>query len=104
MYDFNLDGKPDRISRKIIIQNYENSGLKMINIEAFIHSLKSSWIKRLTGKQNQWKTAYNIELNRYGGELLFKCNLSKNDAKNIPTKYTFLKQVVMSWCKIKLQK
>ncbi len=72
----------------------------MINIHSFLHSLKSSWIKRLKGTQNQWKTAYNVELNKYGGDLIFKCNLSKNDANNIITKYTFLKQIVMSWCKI----
>ncbi len=47
MYDFLWNGKPDKISRKLIIQTYENGGLKMIDIKSFINTLKASWITRL---------------------------------------------------------
>ncbi len=77
MFTFLWDGKPDKISRNTIIQAYENCGLKMINIHAFITSLKCSWIKRLKGTQHQLKRVYNEELNKHGGEILFKSNLNQ---------------------------
>lgn len=100
MYDFLWDGKPDKISRKTIIQKYENFGLKMINVQSFIHALKISWIKRLKGAQNQWKHAYNKELNKHGGDLMFKCNLKHDDTKHIVKKYRFLNEILISWCKV----
>ncbi len=100
MYNFLWDGKPDKIARKTIIQNYENCGLKMINIHAFINSLKCSWIKRLKGNQNQLKKAYNKELSKYGGDILFKSNLNSNDTKHLVKQYSFLNNMLTSWCKI----
>ena len=47
LYDFLRDSKPDKIARNIIIQDYPNGGLKMIDIECFVNSLKASWVKRL---------------------------------------------------------
>ena len=60
MYNFLWDGKPDKISRKTIIQNYENNGLKMIDIDIFIKSIKAGWVKRLTNTSNNgdWKHIY----------------------------------------------
>ena len=44
MFDFLSDDKPDKISRKTIIQDYENSGLKMIDLNIFITSIKAGWV------------------------------------------------------------
>ena len=41
MFDFLWDNKPDKINRKTIIQNYENRGLKMIDLNLFIESIKA---------------------------------------------------------------
>ena len=46
IYDFLWDGKPDKISRKQICKEYLEGGLKMIDINKFIKSLKSTWIRR----------------------------------------------------------
>ncbi len=100
MYDFLWNGKPDKISRKLIIQTYENGGLKMIDIKSFINTLKASWITRLKGTKNQLKNAYNEELNKYGGDLVYKSNLNSNDAKHILIKYKFLNEIICSWCDI----
>lgn len=100
LFDFLWDGKPDKVSRKTIIQNYEHYGLKMINIHAFINSLKCSWIKRLKGKPNHLKNAYNHELQKYGGDIIFKSNLNIKDAHIITNKFIFLNQIINSWCKV----
>ena len=42
MFNFIWDGKPDKIKRGTLIQDYEQGGLKMIDIENFILSLRVS--------------------------------------------------------------
>ena len=46
-YKFIWKGKPDKISRKQIVCNYENGGLKMIDVGHFSRALKLSWIRRI---------------------------------------------------------
>ena len=69
MFEFLWEGKPDKIKRKTIIQNIENGGLKMIDIEFFINSLKASWVKKLTDNSNKgdWKFIYMSFLEKHGG-------------------------------------
>ena len=40
MYEFIWDGKPEKIKRDTLTKKYEYGGLKMIDIETFIESLK----------------------------------------------------------------
>ena len=47
MYDFLWDSKPAKIKREIHTMDYEKGGLKMIDLEIFIKSLKICWIKRM---------------------------------------------------------
>ena len=60
MFDFLWDDKPDKINRKTIIQNYENGGLKMIDLKLFIKSIKAGWVKRIIDRNNKgdWKYIY----------------------------------------------
>ena len=46
-YNFVWKGKPDKISRKQLIQPYSEGGAKMINIHLHAESLKISWIRRV---------------------------------------------------------
>ena len=45
----------------------------MIDIETFIWSLKAGWVKRLAHTDNNklLKTVYEIDLNQFGGDILF---------------------------------
>jgi len=52
MYSYLWDGKPDKIKRDIIIQDYKNGGLKMIDIESTIARLKSTWVHRIIYNSN----------------------------------------------------
>ena len=46
-HTFIWDGNPDKISRKVLIEDYSAGGLKMTDIEVFDKSLKATWINRI---------------------------------------------------------
>ena len=73
MFKFIWDGKPDKIKRNLIIQDYAKGGLKMVDIYSYINSLKTKWIKRIIDNNNtgNWKELYNKELETLGGQLVF---------------------------------
>ena len=53
-YTFIWDGNPDKISRRVLIEDYSASGLKMTAIEVFDKALKAIWINRiLHGKKEE---------------------------------------------------
>ena len=55
-FNFLWDGKGDKIKRDIMISDYENGGLKMIDIKLFNSALKSGWIKtKNLGQRKPWK-------------------------------------------------
>jgi hypothetical protein len=98
MFQFLWDHKPDKISRNTIIQNYEDGGLKMIDIESSLNSLKVSWVKRLLyGKDAKWKHLYLNELTKHGGMLIFKCNIESKDVKALNIKLNFLENIIYAW-------
>ena len=56
-YKFLWDGKPDNIKRNVIINNYEEEGLKLPHIQSFCKTLKMSWLQKLLDPMNMspWK-------------------------------------------------
>ena len=93
MFNFLWDGKQDKISRKTIIQDYENNGLKMIDIDIYI---KASNVKRITNETNKgdWKHIYNKQLQKVGGELIFESNINIKDINRIEVKSSFLSEIL----------
>ena len=51
-YNFLWNGKGDKIKRNIMISDYSEGGLKMIDIASFYRSLKATWIKKFLDKEN----------------------------------------------------
>ncbi len=43
--DFIWDGKPSRIAYDVLIQSVGNGGLKLMDIETKVKSLKAVWVK-----------------------------------------------------------
>ena len=37
----------DKVTRNEMIQNYENGGTRMVDLQSYIHALKATWIRRL---------------------------------------------------------
>ena len=100
MYDFLWDSKPAKIKREILTMDYEKGGLKMIDMETFIKSLKICWIKRMIESEDNriLKNIYLSKLKPFGGKLLFECNFSENDIHRF-TQNNFLKDSLAAWCK-----
>ena len=78
----------------------------MLDINLFINSLKCSWIKRLFDNNNhgQWKTFYLQKINKYGGKLLFDCNLNENSILKMFPENNFLQEIVIAWANILSEK
>jgi uncharacterized membrane protein YvlD (DUF360 family) len=58
LYSFIWNSPVCRVKKEILQNNYDNGGLKMINLNAFILSLKSNWIRRLFQKDNKWQNMF----------------------------------------------
>ena len=54
-YLFLWNGKNDKIKRDIMINNYPDGGLKMIDIHSFNKALKATWIKKYLDTENHGK-------------------------------------------------
>ena len=44
-YSYIWNNGPDKIKRSLIEQNYDRGGLRMVNVEKFILSLKLTWMR-----------------------------------------------------------
>ena len=53
-FSFLWGGKRDPIKRAKVIQNVESGGLNMIDIQAFVRSMKLTWLKRLMTSNAEW--------------------------------------------------
>jgi len=77
----------DKVKRKVIIADYDNGGLKMINLESTIQTQRIMWIKRyLEGYSHPWKTYLKNHINKLGGESILFGGVDIVD-NNIPTFY-----------------
>ena len=65
IFKFIWGSKPDQVIRPVLMQGYENGGLRLINVDYFIEDLKAGWIRRIFDKQNKglWKEYYLEKLN-----------------------------------------
>ena len=98
MFQFLWDNKPDKISREKNIQDYGHGGLKMLEIDKFIKSLKCSWVKRIKLQtDSKWVQLYETMLNKYGKQFLFKSNLNSQDMERLEIKSRFLKDILGAW-------
>ena len=66
-------------------------------------SLKTVWIKKYLDDSNRgkWKYFFEVELKKYGGKLVFTCNLHKCDiSKSISVQDPFLQEIIEIWSEI----
>ena len=55
-YNYLWNGGPDKIKRSIIIQNYDRGGLRMMDADSCINSLKLAWLRRMLFTPNKYFT------------------------------------------------
>ena len=55
-FEFIWNHKPDKVKRAVVIANYENGGIKMLDVFSFVDAQKVMWVKRLIKKDTgSWK-------------------------------------------------
>ena len=58
--------RTDKVTRLSTINEYENGGLKMIDLESMIKSLRLAWLKRIFGENDDaWKSYLHVSLKRH---------------------------------------
>jgi len=71
---------PDRVIRSAVINDYENGGLKVLDFETLVKSLRLAWLKRLFNKDDaSWKCYLRYLLKSFGGVLLLQCDFDPKD-------------------------
>ena len=102
-YHFLRNGKGDKIKRKVMINEPEYGGLKMIDLCSFNKSLKTTWVKKYldTTNHGKWKFLFDLELENYGLDLIFRGNLNVSDTKKeVRATDPFLKEILEYWAEI----
>ena len=102
-YDFLWSGRGDKIKRDVMISDYKNGGLRMIDIKSFNKALKSTWVKKYLDNNNhgKWKLLLDSEIYDLGGDVIFKGNLNKSDlAKFIHISDAFTSEILKIWSEI----
>ena len=93
---------PDKIKRNVIYNDYKKGGLRMMNIENMIMSLKLTWISRLLTKDSKpWKKYIQTKLEKVGGyEFFLKCNYDLARIKDLKLN-SFYTELFQNWLKLK---
>ena len=99
IYSFLWDKKPDKLSRRTIIGDYSQGGLKMFHFPSVNAGLKIAWIKRLLNNQNtgKWKCFFDYHLQKFGGNLIWYCNMNTKEKKINIIQNTFIREIVKVW-------
>ena len=95
-FNFIWDNKPDKVKRIYITQDYQDGGLKMINLEKFIMSIKLTWIRKFFSTP---RAEYIPVFEKVLCPLSNFVNLGPDWTKSIALKTTnsFWKEVLFSW-------
>ena len=96
IFNFIWDNKPEKVKRIQLASDYLQGGLKMVNLENFINSLKITWLRRLlTSMQTPWITLFETTISKSSditqlGDIYLKGLINK-------TKNTFWKDTLSAW-------
>ena len=105
-FSFLWNDKGDKIKRDIMINDYSNGGLKMLDIESFSKSLKATWIKKYLNKENRgkWKLFFDLELEKSGGATVLTSNLNTKDTiKTLKINNQFVSEVLTIWAEVNFE-
>lgn len=70
----------DKVRHLLVINEYEEGGLKMIDLETMVKSLRLAWLKRIfNGNDGTWKRYLKHQLKPIGGLFFKNHNYDVND-------------------------
>ena len=101
LYQFIWNKKPDKIKRKTLINQYEEGGLKMIDLKSFSAALKMSWLRKIKSVDYtaHWKTLLIDTLENLGGDKFL--HLPKEGLEIISIQFNaFWQEVIAIWASI----
>ena len=98
IFKFLWNGK-DKIRRVSTINYYEEGGIKRVDVESMIQSLRLAWLKRIFSiSAGTWKTYLPHLLKDSGGILFFSCNY---DIKDLNISSQFYMALLHWWSKFR---
>ena len=99
LYIFLWDGRGDKIKRSVILIEYKDGGLKMLDIRFFNYALKSKWVKKYLDDNNQakWKLFVDFFIKQHDGKLLLTGNLKQADVAGLNIQDSFTEEVIEIW-------
>ena len=92
--------KGDKIKRDTMISDYEQGGLKMVDVKIFSKALKATWIKKYLDQNNhaKWKLVFDLQLQDLGGATFFRGNLNQKDVLKVgKVSDVFLQEILQIW-------
>ena len=94
IYKFLWNGT-DKVTRLSTINDYAKGGLKMIDLDCMIKSLRLAWLQRIYNvTEGPWKWYLSHLLAKFGGLFLLNCNYDANDLQ-VPS--LFYSQLLTWW-------
>ena len=99
LYNFLWDGKGDKIKRSVMLNEYKDGALKMLDIRSFNYALKSKWVKKYLDDNNQakWKLFFDFFTKQHDGKLLLTGNLKQADVAGLNIQDSFTKEIIEIW-------
>ena len=96
--DFIWEGKPAKIAYSTLIQGIEQGGLKLVDLETKVKSLRLTWIRRLCDKSaGKWKALPRIFFETSSLPFFFSCNSRPLNNLKGPK---FYEQLQHYWCSL----
>ena len=95
LYSFIWKGK-DKVKRAALINDIEDGGLKMLDLESMISAQRVMCVKRYVENfESPWKYVLDFYLKRVGGKFLFHCNFDHRTLSiSLPT---FYRECLQAW-------
>jgi len=98
LYWFIWKGK-DRVKRSVLINDIEDGGLKMLDLESMISAQKVMCVKKyVENYESPWKYVLDFYLKKVGGKCVFQCNFD-NQTLSIALPI-FLRECLQAWSSI----
>ena len=96
LYSFIWKGK-DKVKRSALINDIEDGGLKMLDLESMISAQRVMCVKRYVENYGSpWKYVLDFYLKKVGGKFLFQCNF---DYRTLSiTLPIFYRECLQAWC------
>lgn len=93
-YTFVWNSPIHRVKKDVLIKEYLEGGLKMIDLYSFTMALKSSWIRRFFQRDNKWQSILMSDIDK---NKLFNCGVQYIKQVSLLIKNNFWKDVFRAW-------